>query len=606
MKGRSSVPRSPGKQEGGKTKKTGLSDSLKTLGRLLSFSGRSAWLFPAAFLFALVSSVFAHIIPLRFSKAIELAPGAGEADLGGIVLILSSVPLMIAIAAVSELILRMMAVRLGSTIIRNIRKAAFGKLNRLPLSYLDSHPSGDTLSRIIADADRMSDGLLTGMVSLYTSFLGILVTLVFMFSVSPYVAAVVVVLTPMSMFFAYFISGRTFSLFGRSAALSAEATSLTEEYVRGSSEIKLYGREDVCSARFGEANEKYRRTATTAVFFSSLTNPVTRFVNSVIYAGVALFGGLLTVTGSLGVAGFTVLLTYSREYAKPFNDLSGVIAEAQNALASAMRIFEMLDADEVPKDPAEAGELSDTDRLGRLAAEEVAFSYTDRPFIEDFSFEAPHGSMIALVGPTGCGKTTLVNLLMRFYPVGSGDFKLGSASIPGSTVESVRESFGMVLQDTWLSSGTVYDNIRLGCPEATDSEIEEACRMSFADSFIRRLPQGYNTRLGDSEGLLSAGERQLLCIARLMVSPPPLLILDEATSSIDTRTEIKIQKAFSELMKGRTSLIVAHRLNTVKKADLIIVMKDGRIIEKGTHGQLMESGGFYASLYGSQFVPVGS
>ncbi|MBO4792484.1 MAG: ABC transporter ATP-binding protein [Clostridia bacterium] len=585
-----------------KRKSAGIMSSLKVIKRLLSFSGRSAWLFPAAFLFALFASVFSHLIPLQFSKAIELAPDAGSVDIAGIVKILSAVPIMIGISALSELILRFMAVRLGSSIIANIRKASFRKLNRLPLSYLDSHPSGDTLSRIIADADRMSDGLLTGMVSLYSSILGILVTIVFMFAVSPIVALAVILLTPMSMFFATFISGRTFSLFKKSAGLSAAATSLAEEYTRGFDEIKLFGREKICENGYNSAVEEYKKTATTAVFFSSLTNPVTRFVNSVIYAGVALVGGLLAISGRLGIAGFTVLLTYSREYAKPFNDLSGVIAEAQNALAGAVRIFELLDSDEIGTEPTGAPSVRDEDRAGTLEAVNAEFSYTDRPFIEDLSFSAPHGSVIALVGPTGCGKTTLVNLLMRFYDLKSGDFRLGSASIPESTVESVRESFGMVLQDTWLSSGSVYDNIRLGNPEATDKEIEDACRMSFADSFIRRLPDGYDTLLGDSEGLLSAGERQLLCIARLMVSPPPLLILDEATSSIDTRTEIKIQKAFAELMKGRTSIIVAHRLNTIKNADLIIVMKDGKIIESGRHGELMEKKGFYASLYGSQFL----
>ena len=340
--------------------------SLKVIKRLLSFSGRSAWLFPAAFLFALSASVFSHLIPLQFSKAIELAPDAGSVDIAGIVKILSAVPIMIGISALSELILRFMAVRLGSSIIANIRKASFRKLNRLPLSYLDSHPSGDTLSRIIADADRMSDGLLTGMVSLYSSILGILVTIVFMFAVSPIVALAVILLTPMSMFFATFISGRTFSLFKKSAGLSAAATSLAEEYTRGFDEIKLFGREKICENGYNSAVEEYKKTATTAVFFSSLTNPVTRFVNSVIYAGVALVGGLLAISGRLGIAGFTVLLTYSREYAKPFNDLSGVISEAQNALAGAVRIFELLDSDEIGTEPTGSQSVRDEDRAGTL------------------------------------------------------------------------------------------------------------------------------------------------------------------------------------------------------------------------------------------------
>ena len=574
---------------------------LRVLRRLLSFAGGSGWLLIAGFVLALVFSLLSHMIPVKIADAIDLAAGEGNVDTPAILGILASLPLLIGISALSDLLLRFVGTRCGTAIVKKMRASAFGKLQRLPVSYIDGHSRGDIISRVITDSDRLSDGLLTGIVSIYSSVLGIAVTLVFMAVIDPVVAAVVVVLTPFSMLVASFISGRTFKLFKKSAALAADGTSVIEESVSGKLEVKLFGKEDDRYEKFAKINEEYRKTASSAVFFSSLTNPVTRFVNSIVYVGVALTAGLMTASGRLGVAGLTVLLTFSREYAKPFNDLSGVLAEAQNALASAERIFEFLDAPEEPVEPAGIPAVTDGDRKGRVEAEKVAFSYTGRPFMEDISFSAGRGMKVAIVGPTGCGKTTLVNLFMRFYSPSSGDIRVGDKSILRSSVESVRASFGMVLQDTWLSSGTVRENLTLGRSGVTDEEIREACRLAHADSFIGRLPLGYDTPLGDSGALLSAGERQLLCIARVMICPPPLLILDEATSSIDTMTEMRIQDAFSKLMKGRTSFIVAHRLGTIKNADLILVMNDGHIIEQGTHDALMSSRGFYFDLYSAQF-----
>ena len=458
---------------------------------------------------------------------------------------------------------------------------------------------------MIADVDRMSEGLLTGITELYSSVLSIIVTLVFMLVINYKVALVVALLTPLSMLVAGFIAKRTFSLFREQSVLAARQTAIIDESVAGMGVVKAYSRENALSEDFEKLNEEYRRTATRAVFYSSITNPATRFVNSLVYCGVALAGGLMAVANPLVTAGeISCLLYYAHSYAKPFNELSGVIAELQSALACASRVFELLDTPDEPSDAPDAVDIDPAKVKGAIRADNVGFSYTDKPFMSGIDFDVKQGMRVAVVGPTGCGKTTLINLFMRFYETDAGTITVDGRSIRNITRGSLRASFGMVLQDTWLKSGTVRENIAMGKPDATDAEIEAAARASHAHSFIKRLPQGYDTVLSEDGSQLSQGQKQLLCISRVMLALPPMLILDEATSSIDTRTEIKIQKAFAELMRGRTSFIVAHRLNTIKNADLILVMKDGKIIERGTHDELMSAGGFYADLYGAQFRSV--
>ena len=458
---------------------------------------------------------------------------------------------------------------------------------------------------MIADVDRMSEGLLTGITELYSSVLSIIVTLVFMLVINYKVALVVALLTPLSMLVAGFIAKRTFSLFREQSVLAARQTAIIDESVAGMGVVKAYSRENALSEDFEKLNEEYRRTATRAVFYSSITNPATRFVNSLVYCGVALAGGLMAVANPLVTAGeISCLLDYAHSYAKPFNELSGVIAELQSALACASRVFELLDTPDEPSDAPDAVDIDPAKVRGAVRADNVGFSYTDKPFMSGIDFDVKQGMRVAVVGPTGCGKTTLINLFMRFYETDAGTITVDGRSIRNITRGSLRASFGMVLQDTWLKSSTVRENIAMGKPDATDAEIEVAARASHAHSFIKRLPQGYDTVLSEDGSQLSQGQKQLLCISRVMLALPPMLILDEATSSIDTRTEIKIQKAFAELMRGRTSFIVAHRLNTIKNADLILVMKDGKIIERGTHDELMSAGGFYADLYGAQFRSV--
>ena len=586
-------------------KKLSAEERNRTLVRLLKYCKPLLPVASGALLLAAVSIVSAHFIPVLVGDAIDLALGKGQVDMPGILKILSVIPLLALLSALFDWLVRIAGTRLSAAVTRDIRADCIRKIERLPLSYLDSHRTGDTLSRMIADVDRMSEGLLTGITELYSSVLSIIVTLVFMLVINYKVALVVALLTPLSMLVAGFIAKRTFSLFREQSVLAARQTAIIDESVAGMGVVKAYSREDALSEDFEKLNEEYRRTATRAVFYSSITNPATRFVNSLVYCGVALAGGLMAVANPLVTAGeISCLLYYAHSYAKPFNELSGVIAELQSALACASRVFELLDTPDEPSDAPDAVDIDPAKVRGAVRADNVGFSYTDKPFMSGIDFDVKQGMRVAVVGPTGCGKTTLINLFMRFYETDAGTITVDGRSIRNITRGSLRASFGMVLQDTWLKSGTVRENIAMGKPDATDAEIEAAARASHAHSFIKRLPQGYDTVLSEDGSQLSQGQKQLLCISRVMLALPPMLILDEATSSIDTRTEIKIQKAFAELMRGRTSFIVAHRLNTIKNADLILVMKDGKIIERGTHDELMSAGGFYADLYGAQFRSV--
>ena len=586
-------------------KKLSAEERNRTLVRLLKYCKPLLPVASGALLLAAVSIVSAHFIPVLVGDAIDLALGKGQVDMPGILKILSVIPLLALLSALFDWLVRIAGTRLSAAVTRDIRADCIRKIERLPLSYLDSHRTGDTLSRMIADVDRMSEGLLTGITELYSSVLSIIVTLVFMLVINYKVALVVALLTPLSMLVAGFIAKRTFSLFREQSVLAARQTAIIDESVAGMGVVKAYSRENALSEDFEKLNEEYRRTATRAVFYSSITNPATRFVNSLVYCGVALAGGLMAVANTLVTAGeISCLLYYAHSYAKPFNELSGVIAELQSALACASRVFELLDTPDEPSDAPDAVDIDPANVRGAVRADNVGFSYTDKPFMSGIDFDVKQGMRVAVVGPTGCGKTTLINLFMRFYETDAGTITVDGRSIRNITRGSLRASFGMVLQDTWLKSGTVRENIAMGKPDATDAEIEAAARASHAHSFIKRLPQGYDTVLSEDGSQLSQGQKQLLCISRVMLALPPMLILDEATSSIDTRTEIKIQKAFAELMRGRTSFIVAHRLNTIKNADLILVMKDGKIIERGTHDELMSAGGFYADLYGAQFRSV--
>lgn len=585
-----------------KTEKLSPEVRSRTLKRLLGYSRPLIPAATGALVMAAISIIAAHFIPELVGDAIDLAVGCGNVDMQGILKILAVIPILAVVSAVFDWLVRLVGLRIGAIMTRDVRSDCIRKIEKLPLSYLDSHRSGDILSRVIADVDKMSEGLATGITQLYSSALSIICTMVFMIRINYKVALVVALLTPVSMVVAAFISKQTFSLFHEQSKLAARQTAIIDESVSGGAVIKAYSREQAVAEDFNNINREYVRTATRAVFYSSITNPSTRFVNSLVYCGVALVGGLTSLANPLVTAGqISTLLYYAHNYAKPFNELSDVMAELQSALASAARVFELLDTQDEPDDVSNASVIDPQSTVGAVSAQNVAFSYGERPFMDGINFDVKPGMRVAIVGPTGCGKTTLINLFMRFYDTNGGSITVDGKDIGYITRQSLRASFGMVLQDTWLRAGTVRDNIAMGKPNATDAEIEAAARAAHAHSFIKRLPNGYNTILGEDGGQLSQGQKQLLCISRVMLALPPMLILDEATSSIDTRTEIKIQKAFAELMRGRTSFIVAHRLNTIKNADLILVMKDGHIIERGTHNELMNAGGFYADLYGAQF-----
>lgn len=552
-----------------------------------------------ALIFAAVNVAATLYAPILTGRAIDLIIDKGKVDLEGLKPILAFFAVTVAVTALTQYVMTLCLNKAAYGALRGLRNDAFDSLSRLPLAYIDSHPKGDIISRLISDVEQISDGLIMGFAQLFTGVITIFGTLGFMFSINVRIALIVMVLTPLSLFAARYISKNTFKFFREQTAVRGELTSFVEEMTGNQKLVKSFAHEDESEERFAELNAELQKTSVRAIFFSSLTNPTTRFVNGLVYAAVGIFGAFSVMSGHFSVGQLSCFLTYANQYTKPFNEISGVITELQGALACAKRVLELIN--EPPESSDEdCGEIVTAD--GTLRAENVCFSYNkDVPLIEDFNLDVSAGQRIAIVGPTGCGKTTFINLLMRFYDVDSGRILLSGHELTDTKRDSVRGVYGMVLQETWLKSGTVRENIAYGKPDAELDEIVAAAKRAHCDGFIRRLENGYDTVLTEDGGVLSAGQKQLLCIARVMLSLPPMLILDEATSSIDTRTELLIQEAFGEMMKGRTSFIIAHRLSTVVNADCIIVMNAGKIIEQGTHAELMERGGFYADLYNSQF-----
>ena len=553
-------------------------------------------------LVAAVSVAAQLYIPILCGDAIDKMLGKGNVDLAGVLRIAVSILVVAAVAALAQWLLSVCNNRITFSVSRDLRNEALRKIQTLPLSYLDSHPSGDIVSRMVADVDTFADGLLMGFTQLFSGILTIFGTLLFMLRENVPITLVVVCITPLSLVVAGFLAKRSYGYFQSQSTVRGKQTALVNEMIEGQKVVQAFGHEAESLAAFDEVNGQLQDVSLKAIFFSSLTNPATRFVNNIVYAGVGLVGALYAVRGGITIGQLSVFLSYANQYTKPFNEISGVVTELQNALACAARVFELLDAeDQVPEAENAAALQPD----GHVQLQDVSFRYLPgRPLIEGLSLDVQPGQRIAIVGPTGCGKTTLINLLMRFYDVNSGSIRVSGTDIRDVTRASLRGSYGMVLQDTWLRAGTVRENIAYGKPDASDEEIISAAKAAYAHSFIMRLPEGYNTVISEDGGNLSQGQKQLLCIARVMLCLPPMLILDEATSSIDTRTEIKIQKAFARMMQGRTSFIVAHRLSTIREADVILVMKDGHIVEQGNHDQLLAQGGFYAKLYNSQFEGV--
>ena len=553
-------------------------------------------------LVAAVSVAAQLYIPILCGEAIDKMLGKGNVDLAGVLRIAVSILVVAAVAALAQWLLSVCNNRITFSVSRDLRNEALRKIQTLPLSYLDSHPSGDIVSRMVADVDTFADGLLMGFTQLFSGILTIFGTLLFMLRENVPITLVVVCITPLSLVVAGFLAKRSYGYFQSQSTVRGKQTALVNEMIEGQKVVQAFGHEAESLAAFDEVNGQLQEVSLKAIFFSSLTNPATRFVNNIVYAGVGLVGALYAVRGGITIGQLSVFLSYANQYTKPFNEISGVVTELQNALACAARVFELLDAeDQVPEAENAAALQPD----GHVQLQDVSFRYLpDRPLIEGLSLDVQPGQRIAIVGPTGCGKTTLINLLMRFYDVNSGSIKVSGTDIRDVTRASLRGSYGMVLQDTWLRAGTVRENIAYGKPDATMDEVIAAAKAAHAHSFIRRLPKGYDTVIAEDGGNISQGQKQLLCIARVMLCLPPMLILDEATSSIDTRTEVRIQKAFARMMQGRTSFIVAHRLSTIREADVILVMKDGHIVEQGNHDQLLAQGGFYAKLYNSQFEGV--
>ena len=576
------------------------SEQSETLKKVLRYLKRYWFFLALSFGLAAITVASTLYIPLLTGDAVDCVIGKGQVDFTGVFAVLKRMVMVIGVTAVAQWGMNICNNKMTYQIVRDIRNEAFAKLEILPLKYLDGHPSGEVVSRIIADVDQFADGLLMGFTQLFTGVLTIVGTIGFMLSVNVGITLVVLLITPVSMIVASFIAKKTFTMFRLQSEARGEQTALIDEMIGNQKVVQAFGHEKDAMEQFGEINERLRKYSLRAIFFSSITNPSTRFVNSLVYTGVGVTGALAAISGRMTVGQLTAFLNYANQYTKPFNEISGVVTELQNAIACAGRVFELIEEEPQVPEPTDATALTDVE--GRVDLEHVAFSYRpDQKLIEDLNLAVKPGERVAIVGPTGCGKTTVINLLMRFYDVDAGSISVEGDDIRQVTRKSLRSSYGMVLQDTWLRSGTVRENILIGKPDATEEEMIEAAKNSHAHSFIKRLPKGYDTVIGEDGGGLSQGQKQLLCITRLMLCRPPMLILDEATSSIDTRTEMKIQNAFARLMEGHTSFIVAHRLSTIREADVILVMKDGHIIEQGNHESLLAKKGFYAKLYNSQF-----
>ncbi len=571
-----------------------------TLKKVFSYIGKYKYFLILSMFFAAVTVGLTLYAPILVGKAIDCIIGKGNVDLVNMKSILIKVAVIVVSTALIQWLMNVCNNKITYNVSRDLRKKAFEKIEILPFSYIDTHSKGDIVSRVITDVDQLSDGLLMGFTQFFTGVITIIGTLAFMLSVNVFITIVVVVVTPLSFFIARFIAKKTFNMFSLQSKTRGEQTSFIDEMISNQKVAEAYSMNEENKARFDKINDDLAKYSLKATFFSSITNPATRFVNSIVYAAVALFGAIMAVKGNITVGILSCFLSYANQYTKPFNEISSVVTELQNAIACAARVFELIEeAPELP-DKADATELENV--KGSVEINNLYFSYNpDRELLKNVNINVEPGKTVAIVGPTGCGKTTLINLLMRFYDPNNGAISVDEVNTQDVTRQSLRQNFGMVLQDTWLKSGTIADNIRLGKTDATDDEIIEAAKKAHAHSFIKRLPNGYKTKIGEEGGSLSQGQKQLLCITRLMLCPPPMLILDEATSSIDTRTEIKIQKAFNTLMKNRTTFIVAHRLSTIQNADLILVMNDGNIIEQGTHVSLYAQKGFYYNLYNSQF-----
>ena len=576
------------------------------LNRVFSYVGRYKIHLAFSLLLAAVSVAGTLYVPVLLGNVIDFIVDKGKVDFDGMVPILVEVCVIVCVVALSQWIMNVLNNKITFGVVKDMRDKAFSKIEKLPVSYIDSHPSGEIVSRVIADVDQFADGLLMGFTQFFTGIITIIGTLIFMLSINFWITVVVVIVTPLSFVIASFVAKKTHKMFTLQSETRGEQTAFIDEMIGNAKTVDAYSHYDENLKTFDEINARLKEYSLKAVFFSSITNPATRFVNSIVYAAVALFGAFLAVKTeqqAITVGVLACFLSYANQYTKPFNEISGVVTELQNAFACAGRLFELLEEKEVPPDKENAVELKTVD--GKLKLKNVCFSYVEnKKLIDNFNLSVKPGQRVAIVGPTGCGKTTLINLLMRFYDVNSGNIIIDDNDYDNVTRKSLRQNFGMVLQDTWLKSGTIRDNIKMGAPDATDDEVIEAAKKAHSHSFIKRLPEGYDTLIGEDGGSLSQGQKQLLCITRLMLCKPPMLILDEATSSIDTRTEIKIQKAFATLMQGRTTFIVAHRLATIKEADVILVMNNGSIVEQGTHKELLALNGFYTNLYNSQFPSI--